>query len=218
MAALRRTLPAALALLVVVTAYRVGRAAQLGYGATPDERRATLPGDEITPDADLVATRATTVDAPPAAVWPWLVQMGQGRAGFYSYERLENLARLDIHNADEVVPEWQGLAVGDPVRLAPEASLRAAVVDRDEALVLHGAAPAGEADTMPFDFTWAFVLRPVDDGARTRLLVRERYVHRTRGAAGIVEPVSWLSLLMTGRMLRGIRERAERGEPSASRA
>ncbi|WP_250445373.1 SRPBCC family protein [Actinotalea sp. C106] len=221
---LHRTLRAAVVLGLGVVLYRVARERALGLGTTEAERMAPLPGDELLPGADLVATRGIDVDAPPGDVWPWLVQMGQGRGGFYSYEALENLLGLDIHNADRVRPEWQDLAVGDEVRLAAQAGLVAAVVQPDEALVLQGAAPvpADELDSCgaegtdvgpgqgeaPFDFTWAFVLQPW--GAHgTRLLVRERYRYRTSWAGRMVEPVSWVSLLMTERMLRGIRDRAE---------
>lgn len=217
MGILRRAVPLALAAVGAVVAYRAGRTAQLAYGSTEAERAAVLPGDHLTPGPDLVATRAVGIDAPPAAVWPWLAQMGQGRGGFYSYDALENLAGCDIHSADAVVEEWQHLAVGDEVRLAPEVALRVAVLEPGRALVLHGAAPADDDGPMPFDFTWAFVVEPADDGVASRLVVRERYVYRTTWAGRMVEPVSWVSFVMTERMLRGIRERAER-TPSGSAA
>ena len=89
------------------------------WGAEPEEIDASLPGDELMADPTMIVTRAITIDAPPEAVWPWLVQMGQGRGGFYSYDWLENLFGLDIHNADRLEPEWQALAVGDQLRAAP---------------------------------------------------------------------------------------------------
>ena len=208
-AVVRRTLLAAVAAAGAVAAYRQGRRAQLAFGATAAEEAAELAGDDLVPDADLVATRAITIRASAADIWPWLVQMGQGRAGFYSYDRLENLAGCDITSADDVVPEWQGVQVGDEVRLHPEFALPVAVVRPQEALVLHGAGPVDDEAPVPFDFTWAFVLRPADDG-RTRLVVRERYGYRTGWAGRMVEPVSWVSFVMTERMLRGIRDRAER--------
>ena len=208
-AVVRRTLLAAVAAAGAVAAYRQGRRAQLAFGATAEEEGADLPGDDLVPSADLVATRAITIRASAADVWPWLVQMGQGRGGFYSYDRLENLAGCDITSADAVVPEWQGVEVGDEVRLHPEFALPVAVVRPQEALVLHGAGPVDDEAPVPFDFTWAFVLRPADDG-RTRLVVRERYGYRTGWAGRMVEPVSWVSFVMTERMLRGIRDRAER--------
>lgn len=209
----RRTLLAAVAAAGAVAAYRQGRRAQLAFGATPQETSAELPGDDLIPAADLVATRAITIRASAADVWPWLAQLGQGRGGFYSYDRLENLAGCDIHSADDVVPQWQGVQVGDELRLHPDFGLPVAVVSPPEALVLHGAGPVDDEeegeDAVPFDFTWSFVLRQVDD-ATTRLVVRERYGYRTGWAGRMVEPVSWVSFVMTERMLRGIRDRAER--------
>jgi hypothetical protein len=70
------------------------------WGASDEEVKRTLPGDELVPHADVVETRVVTIKATPAATWPWLVQIGQGRAGYYSYERLENLAGLKMKNAE----------------------------------------------------------------------------------------------------------------------
>lgn len=205
----RRTLLAAAAAVAAVVAVCRGRQAQLRYGTAPEEEHGLLPGDDLIPDADLVATRAISIDAPPAAVWPWIAQLGQGRGGFYSYDLLENLAGCDIHSADELVPQWQDVSVGDEVHLAPQFALPVAVAEPGEALVLHGAGPVDDEGPVPFDFVWAFVLRPLP-GGRTRLVVRERYAYRTGWAGRLVEPVSWVSFAMTQKMLRGIRDRAER--------
>ena len=89
------------------------------WGATEEEAQKPLPGDEFVPDPAYMTTRAITIEAPPEDVWPWLVQVGQDRGGFYSYEWLENIFGLDIHNADEIISEWQNLEVGDIVRLGP---------------------------------------------------------------------------------------------------
>ena len=70
--------------------------------------------------ADLTATRAISIRASADQVWPWIAQLGQGRGGFYSYDFLENLVGCNIHSADRIVPEWQNVAVGDEVRLAPQ--------------------------------------------------------------------------------------------------
>lgn len=88
------------------------------WGTTPLERSAPLPGDERVPNARYVMDHAVAIDAPPEAVWPWLVQIGQDRAGFYSHDWLERLFGDDIHNADRIHPEWQTLQVGDLVRAA----------------------------------------------------------------------------------------------------
>ncbi len=176
-------------------------------GATEAELDARLPGDDLGPAADLVATRAISVAAAPEEVWPWVVQIGQGRGGFYSYDWLENLVGLDIHSADRIEPAWQHLAVGDLVYLAKQAPLRVAHLEPGHALVLRGAVGPG-AGSAPYDVTWAFVVRR-GRGGGTRLVVREQYSYRRPAAAILAEPVSVLSFVMTERMLRGIRDRAE---------
>jgi hypothetical protein len=179
----------------------------LRWGATDDELNVALPGDELVPAADLTATRAVTVRASADGVWPWVAQLGQGRAGFYSYDFLENLMGCSIHSAERVVPEWQPIDVGDAVHLHPAVGLVVAVVEPGRALVLRGGVPIGRMPP-PYDFTWAFVLRDQADG--TRLVVRERYGYSRRWARLLVEPAELVSFLMSQRMLRGIKERAER--------
>src|SRR6478752_4152733 len=105
---MRRVLPpvvACAAALGVVTL----RWSSLHWGATTEETRERLPGDEILRDPGLVATRAITIEAPPEEVWRWVVQMGADRGGFYSYDRLENLAGCQVDSADTVVGAWQHL-------------------------------------------------------------------------------------------------------------
>jgi hypothetical protein len=182
---------------------------QLRWGATDEECDAILAGNDLIPNPDLTATRAITVHAPAEQVWPWVAQLGQGRGGFYSYDALENLVGCDIHSADQIVPEWQDITVGDQVNLHPEVGLDVAVVEPGRALVLRGGVPMGTAPP-PYDFTWAFVLREQPDGT-TRLLVRERYAYTQRWAPLLVEPVAVVAFVMTQRMLRGIRDRAEHG-------
>jgi hypothetical protein len=189
------------------------RARYLRWGATDDELKFVLPGDELVPDADLTATRAITVRAGADGVWPWIAQLGQGRGGFYSYDFLENLVGCDIHSATRVVPEWQSIDVGDAVYLHPEVGLIVAVVEPGRALVLRGGVPIGRTSP-PYDFTWAFVLRDRTDGS-TRLVVRERYGYSRWWAWSLVEPAELVSFVMSQRMLRGIKERAERAVRSA---
>jgi hypothetical protein len=85
------------------------------WGATVDEQQMALSGDAAAPST--YVTRAITIHAPPSAVWPWIVQIGQDRAGFYSNTWLENLFGSDIHNANTIHPEWQQRAIGDRVPL-----------------------------------------------------------------------------------------------------
>lgn len=178
----------------------------LGWGATGEERRARLPGDDLVPVRDLQATRAIWIRADASEVWPWIAQMGQGRGGLYSYDALENLIGCDIHSADRIVPRWQDVRAGDPFRLHPEVALQVAEVDATRALVIHGAV-APTVGSAPFDFSWAFVLQ--DDRSGTRLVVRERYGYARPWAWLLVEPVEAISFLMSQKMLRGIRDRAE---------
>jgi hypothetical protein len=179
----------------------------LRWGATDAEIAAVQPGDEFIADANVTATRAITIRRSPELVWPWIAQLGQGRGGFYSYDRLENLLGLDIHSADRVVPEWQQLEVGDQVRLAPAVALKAAIVEPGRALVLEGALPLAQAP--PFDSTWAFILCEQPDGS-TRLLSRERYGYKRWWAPLVVEPTQAASFVMSRKMLLGIRDRAEK--------
>jgi hypothetical protein len=187
---------------------RAGRRRLLRWAATDGEIAAVQPGDELIVDANVTATRAITIRRSPEVVWPWIVQLGQGRGGFYSYDKLENLLGFDIHSADRVVPEWQQLKVGDEVRLAPAVALKAAIVEPGRALVLEGALPLAKAP--PFDSTWAFILCERPDGT-TRLLSRERYGYKRWWAPFVVEPTQAASFVMSRKMLLGIRDRAERG-------
>src|SRR5690349_13402587 len=92
----------------------------LTYGATAEEAAGVLPGDELLPDPDVVSTRAVTIGAAPQAVWPWLVQMGSGRGGAYTYDWIENLFGLNMHSADEILPQFQDLAAGDVLPLGAD--------------------------------------------------------------------------------------------------
>ena len=201
------------AVLTALATLPVLRTWAMQWGSTEAELDATLPGDELTPAADHVVTRAVSIDAPPSAVWPWLVQLGTGRGGFYSYDALENLAGLGIRSADRIEPHLQDLASGDPVALAEGLELRVATLEIDRALVLAGIPEPGDSPEMPFRFSWAFVLEETGGGT-SRLVVRERYEYLRRSAALVVEPTTFVSWLMTQQMLRGIRTRAERPLPA----
>jgi len=192
----------------------VGRPWQLHWGATAAEVEVPLPGDDLLPHPDVVATRAITVQASPGQVWPWIVQLGQGRGGFYSYDWLENLVGCRIHSAGRIVPEWQNLRVGDEVRLAPEVGLEVAQLAPAGALVLRGGVPIGSTPP-PYDFTWAFVLQATNPEV-TRLLVRERWQYTRAWTWLMVEPMEAISFVMHQRMLRGIRDRVAAGSMPAA--
>jgi hypothetical protein len=193
--------------VTIVAAAAVLRRWQLRWGATNVEITEPLSGDEVVPDPDLTATRAITIHAGVDDVWPWIVQLGQGRGGFYSYDSLENLVGCDIHSALQINPDWQRLDVGDAVRLAPEFALTVAVAKPPRTLVLQGGVLPGTT-VAPYDFTWTFDLSPVS-ATTTRLVVRERYAYTRWWARFMVEPLTVVSFLMSHRMLRGIRDRAE---------
>lgn len=204
--ALRSVSPFLVPAAVILTVAAL-RQRYLRWGATDEETITPLPGDELLGDVQVTTTRGITIKADAAAAWPWIAQLGQGRGGFYSYDSLENLVGADIHNADKVVPAWQSVHVGDPFRLHPDVVLAVALVDPGRALVVRGTVPMGRV-AAPYEFTWAFVLRPRADGA-TRLVVRERYSYAKRWAGVIVQPAQLVSCLMSPRMLRGIAQRTE---------
>lgn len=185
------------------------------WGATDDEIRARLPGDELVAEPAGQVTRAATIDAPPEAVWPWIVQLGADRAGFYSYERLENLFGLGIHNSDVIVPAWQRREVGDLVLADAKGSGGWLVtrIDPGEAIVLQVAdvgeqRPIRRDERLGWEFLWSFVLRPLEDG-RTRLLVRERTGFGNPFVRVLLAPVGFVSFVMSRKMLCTIKANAE---------
>src|SRR6266511_5622950 len=180
----------------------------LRWGATDQEVRDPLAGDDLISNADMIATRAITIHAAADRVWPWIAQLGQGRGGWYSYDWLENLVGCNIHSSNRILPEWQDITVGDEIRLAPQVGLAVAVVEQGRSLVLRGGIPMGKR-AAPYDFTWSFTLGEGPDGT-TRLLVRERYVYTRAWARLTDEPTELLSFAISQKMLRGIRDRAER--------
>jgi hypothetical protein len=207
----RRAIAAAVAGGAAAACLSGGRSRQLRWGATDEDVDAALAGDDLITAPDLTATRAITIHAPADLIWPWIAQLGQGRGGFYAYDWLENLLGLDMHSADRVVREWQDIQAGDQVMLAAGVGLAVTTAVPGRALVIRGSIPMG-AIPCPYDCTWAWVLREQDDGT-ARLMVRERYAYTRRWAAFLIEPVQVISFVMTQRMLRGIRERAEKSCP-----
>ena len=185
----------------------------LRWGTTEDELQETLPGDDVVPDPKHEATHAITINAPVADVWPWLVQIGQNKGGFYSYSLLENLVGCDIHNANRIVPEWQSLRAGDVLWLHPKAKpLPVLLVEPGQAIVIGGVAEE-LGDDLSKNIragTWAFVLKELDSNT-TRLLVRIRW-NRKPGVFdwiynfGVLEPSHFV---MERRMMLGIKSRAE---------
>ena len=106
-------------LLLVAVYWVVIHPWMANWGSTSAEQHMALPGDELRPKDIGISTKAITINAPPEVIWQWLVQIGQDRAGFYTYTWLENLFGADFRNANEIHPEWQHLALGDGWRLLP---------------------------------------------------------------------------------------------------
>ncbi|HZW01831.1 MAG TPA: hypothetical protein VFF55_09725 [Candidatus Deferrimicrobium sp.] len=201
-----RLLPIALSMLVgmaLVLLVKL-RQEQQAWGVTPGDANRPLAGDDFIADPGIVDTRSLVIDAPPAAVWPWLAQLGFGRGGWYSYDRMD----MAGSSADRILPRFQDLAAGDIVPTHPGGGFLAKVVEPQQALVLYldhelvrsqaeaaeakrGAAARAASDqhlpgglqfagamgglTMPeFRATWSFVLEPQAGGTRTRLVERFR--------------------------------------------
>jgi hypothetical protein len=214
-------------LLAVVAVYALLiRPWHVKWGATDADVAASLPGDSLVSHPKISATHAITVQGSAADVWPWLVQIGQGRAGFYSYEGVENLLGLNIHNSDRILPEYQDLKVGDVVPLAPDgAGVPVAFLEPNRSLVLGGKVdaqtkgPLALEDKSPdayYEGSWGFFLQPIN-GHTTRLIERFRMDWRPDTFAnglfyrGILEPGSFI---MERRMLLGIKERVEASSES----
>jgi hypothetical protein len=178
---------------------RVLRKAILNWGATGSEASARLPGDELLEHADGVSTRAIEVDAPIAAVWPWLAQMGPApRGGAYTYDWIENLLGLDMHSADRVLPAFQHPQLGDTIGFGAS-RMRLDRLDAERVLAWR---------SEDGDWVWTFVLEARNGG--TRLISRNRFRRPTLVARLGMLPMEPGSLVMERRMLRGIKQRAER--------
>jgi len=189
---------AALAALVGVYA-RLLRQPIVTWGATEDEATRRLPGDELLLDADGVATRAITIDAPTSAVWPWIAQMGPSpRGGAYTYDWIENLLGLQMHSANEVLPEFQHPEIGDGFGFGAN-RMSYAIVEPEHVLAMRSA---------DGNWVWTFILE--DRRGQTRLVSRNRFrLPHLKDRIGMI-PMEAGSLVMERKMLQGIKERAER--------
>jgi hypothetical protein len=193
-------------LTVVTVAAAVGvlyhtllRSSILTWGATEAEATSALPGDELLEGAGGVTTRAIGIDAPAAAVWPWLAQMGPSpRGGAYTYDWIENLFGLNMQSVDCVLPEFQHPEVGETIGFGSN-RMRLERVEPEHVLVLR---------SQNGNWVWAFVLE--QQGGRTRLISRNRFRLPTLAARIGVLPMEPGSLVMERKMLHGIKERAER--------
>ncbi|GGQ20420.1 hypothetical protein BKA00_001041 [Actinomadura coerulea] len=195
------------------------RPALLSWGATDTEAAASYPSDGLIEDATSQSTMAVSLPAPPEAVWPWLVQMGWGRGGWYSWDLLDNGGRP---STDRIVPEWQDLAVGDRVPTVPGGTtyFRVEVLDPGRTLVLRSDVmlpsgrsfdPRGPRPRAYADGIWAFHLHRLPDGC-TRLIVRTR----GRGVPSVPDRLfTWVlgepaHFIMQHRQFRELRRRVAR--------
>jgi hypothetical protein len=196
------------------------------WGMSRAEALRSFPGDECVPEPVWSWTHAVEIDARVDQVWPWVAQIGQDKAGFYSYQWLENLAGCRIRNADAIDPEWTELHVGDAFRLHPSAPpLRVTQVEpgryfvvRDEPAARPDANAGGEHWV---HVSWLFMVEPIGYG-RSRLISRYRVAYgrswqmRLLYGAWTIESIGFV---MDRRMLLGVKQRAERASAkSAGRA
>ncbi len=198
-----------LALLVIVLAayWFVARPYQLNWGATQEELTRPMPGDELDPNPTFLATRAITIDAAPETIWPWLIQMGYDRAGFYGYDILENQgSKTGLVSADHIIPAFQNFKVGDPVPISSVARTAFYAIEPNRCLIWSTGPGAG-------GFTWA--LYPIDT-QRTRLVSRIRWTHHWDrfDLFSLDLFTDFTDHIAVRRVLQGVRDRAEgRAQP-----
>jgi hypothetical protein len=193
----------------------------MNWDNTDEDRSETMPGDDLSWKPNWSYTQAITINAPADRIFPWIDQIGQDRGGFYSYELLENIACCNIRNADRVHPEWQYKGDGSEfMTMSPKApKLPVAKVIPGIALIVHagtfdkyGVRPKKMAKDY-YNMTWVFYLKKLDWN-RTRLMVRTRSVYypssenETRFGP---ELTGFMNFFMGDAMLRGIKERVEKG-------
>lgn len=179
---------------------RLVRPWALRWGATAEEAARPLPGDELVTKADYVATRAITIEAPPRDVWPWLVQIGSGRAGWYTYDRIDNAG---VPSATEIIPELQRLAVGDLIPMVAGKDIGVRVKELEQPRRMLWWDEQGE-------YSWEWVLEPIDQHT-TRLLNRLRVTRHPWTRKMLYELVAANGdVVMQRKLLRGIKQRAER--------
>jgi hypothetical protein len=173
------------------------------WGASEDEVAASFPGDELIPSPRITYTRVISINAAPEGIYPWIVQLGADRGGMYSYTWFEIYAlRCPLTNADRIHEEWQGLKVGDKVKMCPDENsppaFEVAQVEPNRAIVL------GHQEDGIWSDVWQFILVPQIDGT-TRLILRSRDA-KQGWLWDVIRPGEFI--MMRG-MLLGIKERAE---------
>jgi hypothetical protein len=175
------------------------------WGSTENERAQVLPGDEYTPHPKGGYTQAIGIQAPARAIWPWIVQTGQDKGGFYSYELLENMIGCNIHNIDHIIPDFQSIDIGDSLILHPRVpGVPAAVVEPERALVYGGRQNEYTGNV------WTFFLNQED--TQTRFIARWSFEYKPSwlniiGYNWLLEPIA---AIMQRKMLLTIKRLSER--------
>jgi hypothetical protein len=202
---LKRALAVIALLVLVMAAYLLwARPYQLRWGAAEVEVNRSMPGDELDPSPLFLATRAITIAGTPEEIWPWLVQMGYERAGFYGYDFLENLgSKRGLRSADRILPEFQHFSVGDEVPISPVSRMVFYAIEPDRYLIW-----AGQFAERPGGFTWA--LYPLDE-SHTRLVSRIRWSHHwTQPGVLVLELFTdFTDHLAVRKILQGVKGRVE---------
>jgi len=190
--------------LVGVSYFSWIRPYQLNWRATNEEVGQRMAGDDLNPDPSFLATRAITIAGSPDEIWPWLLQMGYGRAGFYGYDLLENIGSpMGIRSAEEIQPEFQRFGVGDEVPISAVVSMTFHAIEPNRHLIW-----VGSEEIEPGAFTWA--LYPLEEG-QTRLVSRIRWSYHWR-------PISVIPLVLftefadhiaVRKILQGVQGRVE---------
>jgi len=216
---------AAAATVAVVYAFLV-RPRLMRWGASEEEVTGPYPGAELVPEGNRAATMAVTIGAPPDQVWPWLVQLGGDRGGWYSWDRLDNRGRP---SAREIHPEWQDLALGDYVKYAtrngPVNAWQVAALEPGRFLGLHGLSdlrgrPLDPQQPRPSAYTeglWGFLLTELP-GDRTRLVISGYQVARPRWVESFTNYWLYIPLVwpMQARMLAVLKRNIERAAAAPS--
>jgi hypothetical protein len=194
------------------------RPRHLRWGATDADVARRWPGDELVDRPYARAVRAITIDAPADAIWPWIMQIGRDRGGFYSYTWLENLVGADIHNIDHLMPGSPDRQPGDTVWMAPPEKfggmgrMMVASVIPQRAMVLVPPGDADPARSRPAEGAWSFILDPVSDRA-TRLVMLSLAARPRLADLIFWEPAHFV---MERKMMRTLKSLAERDSwPSA---
>lgn len=202
----------ALVLLVIacVVLHKLLTPAMDRWGATDAEVRAAYPGDELVPAPARFMNRAVTIAARPEQIYPWLLQLGAGKGGLYSYTTIEKLIGCPLVNAERIEEAWQNLQVGDEVKMCPEEPAPPPYLVAQ--MIPNAALVMGHRDKGKWVDLWQFILVPQAAGG-TRLILRTR----TMMVGGMWDVIHPGVFVMERGLLLGVKARAERLAQSTAR-